>query len=139
MATSSGKRGRPQKGDGDKVSKMIVFKLNKNEHEKFEEYFKKSGFKTKKEFLLKSVENARVANDIVTDRISLLKDLAKYKSDFGHIGSNINQVAHIVNSIGYASTEAEIASRLAEMTGYLDMVEKKTNQILSLMGKFVNK
>lgn len=139
MATSSGKRGRPQKEDAEKVSRQLVIKLNPEEYDLYLRLYKESGFKTRKDFFLKSIENAKTTSGIIKDRLNLLKELAVYRSDFAHIGSNINQVAHVVNIGGYAANDAEIANHLQKMNEYMQMVETKSNEILSLMGRFVKK
>lgn len=145
MATSSGKRGRPTKEETSKVSFRISFDVTETEKNEFKTHYErylavcKNTKATKKDFFLEAIRNIETTNAVVSDRFQMLKDLAKYKSDFGHIGSNINQVAHIVNTVGYATTEVEIAQKLEQMTKYLEMVEKKSSQILSLMGKFVQK
>lgn len=146
MATSSGKRGRPVKEESEKVKKRIVFDLTESENKAFLDYFEifKKNLKnkrsiTRKDFFMTAISNIETAQALVNNRFELLKELAKYKSDFAHIGSNINQVAHIVNTVGYATTESEIANKLEEMNNYLQMVENKSNQILNLMAKFVKK
>lgn len=139
MATSSGKRGRPKKEQDQKVVKMLIFKLNEEEHKRFLEHFKNSGLRTKKDFFLKSIANSQTVKNVASDRDSMLKDLAKYKSDFGHIGANINQVAHIVNTAGYAADNTQIANSLKEMTDFLQLIDKKSEQILNLMYNFAQK
>lgn len=117
--------------------KKMVVKMSEKEYQEFEKAVTDSGARDKKSFILQCASMGETLKAIQQDRMQLLKELAGYKSEFGHIGSNINQIAHFCNASGMASTDAEIAGKLDELTAHLDKIEKLGNKVLKTMGRFV--
>lgn len=143
MATT-GKRGRPTKDDALKANIRVKFDLNADEYLQFERYFleykklhPKTKSVTKKAFFLSSISNVTAVSQVESERFELMKDLAKFRSDFSHICSNINQVAHLVNYIGYAHTKSELTIRLEEMNAHLSKVEECSDILLGLMDRLI--
>ncbi len=143
MATT-GKRGRPTKDEAQKANLRVSFDLTPDEYLQFESFFSeyrkqhpKKKSVTKKAFFLSSIRNVSAVSQVESERVELMKDLAKFRSDFAHIGANINQVAHLVNSIGYAHSESDLAQRLAEMNAHLSKVDASSDILLDLMDRLI--
>lgn len=139
------KRGRPRKEDSQKLCRTIYFDLHEEEYmqflTKFEEFkslHPKRKSVTKKMFLMSAIQNVSEGCAASGRRAELLQEYAKLKSDFAHIGSNINQLARITNTIGYAHTEEEIADRLGEMNAHLSRVDGISERLLEVMQQLVN-
>lgn len=106
--------------------------------EEFKSLHPKRKSVTKKMFLMSAIQNVFEGCAESGRRAELLQEYAKLKSDFAHIGSNINQLARITNTIGYAHTEEEIADRLGEMNAHLSRVDGISERLLEVMQQLVN-
>lgn len=140
----TGRRGRPRKEDSLKVCRRINFDLSEDEYmqflyqfEEFRRLHPKRKSITKKMFLMSSIRTACGGKGTADNRLELLQDFAKLRSDFAHVGSNVNQLAYLANTIGYAHSEKDLADRIDEMNSHLSKVEDISDRLLVLMQELV--
>lgn len=132
MAKDGSKRGRPLKSDYEKLSQIIEFQLSQKDMDCFNDEFAKSGETYRKQFFMKAIRNYGNVRSIIQDREANNLAIQKVMGDFGHVSSNVNQVAHAVNILASNATSEELLQKMEEMIEHLKKVEKqieKLNQI----------
>lgn len=138
MDTEKNKGGRPKKEYSQTNCRNILFELNVEQKNTFEREFAKSGERHKKTFFMKAISNYNSVQSVVKDRELLSQKLVKVIGDYGHLNSNVNQIAHQVNVLGYAITEEQMSAKLDEVHASLSDIKKQIEKLLEITRRFNN-
>lgn len=97
-----------------------------------------SGCSTKAQFLLEILHDYKRIKQMKVLDETLMNELIKHRNLLSNATSNINQVAKQINTLGYASSEKDIKLGLEKMLYFVDILKKRSDELLEKAYSIMN-
>jgi len=127
---------RPTKNGGNEKRDLIVHvRFTAGEKRKIETQAKASGIKYLSDYLRKRIfdTGAALSGQFFPERETLIRWLA----ELGKVGSNLNQIARVLNARELRGDRSEIPAERIQET--IDRVDKLVEYLLGIIGKYGSK
>jgi hypothetical protein len=96
----------------------------------FRECYRRSGCRSKVQFLCEMLHNYERIEKIQNIDSILFDELLKHRNLLINATSNLNQIAKAVNTLGYSATEGEIKRSLDEVKSILPLLKERSDELL---------
>ncbi len=96
----------------------------------FRECYRRSGCRSKVQFLCEMLHNYERIEKIQNIDSILFDELLKHRNLLINATSNLNQIAKAVNTLGYSATEGEIKRNLDEVKSILPLLKERSDELL---------
>lgn len=115
-------------------NKAVTVRMNETEYADFQNKVEESGL-SQQAYIISAVRGATITP---SDEIAVLKEISKTFADFEKqvrgLGTNVNQMAHVVNGQGYLPGE-EVLTRLSDQLGNM---RKESEEIWQSIRSSIN-
>lgn len=96
----------------------------------FRECYRRSGCRSKVQFLCEMLHNYGRIEKIQNIDSELFDELLKHRNLLINATSNLNQIAKAVNTLGYSATDGEIKRSLEEVKSILPLLKERSDELL---------
>lgn len=120
---------RPRKDDKTEYI-GLHFDLTLENAQKFSDCYKKSGCKTKTQFLISMLNSYDDIKKLEDLKDGLFDEILKHRNLLLNATNNINQIAKQINTMGYSASENEILTSLEEIKNIIPELKKRSDELL---------
>lgn len=96
----------------------------------FRECYRRSGCRSKVQFLCEMLHNYERIEKIQNIDTNLFDEILKHRNLLINATSNLNQIAKAVNTLGYSASEGEIKRSLEEVKSILPLLKERSDELL---------
>lgn len=96
----------------------------------FRECYRRSGCRSKVQFLCEMLHNYDRIEKVQNIDFVLFEELLKHRNLLINATTNINQIAKQVNTLGYSATEEDIKRSLEEVKSILPELKERSDDLL---------
>ena len=96
----------------------------------FRECYRRSGCRSKVQFLCEMLHNYERIEKIQNIDTNLFDEILKHRNLLINATSNLNQIAKAVNTLGYSASEGEIKRSLKEVKSILPLLKERSDELL---------
>ena len=96
----------------------------------FRECYRRSGCRSKVQFLCEMLHNYGRIEKIQNFDSELFDEILKHRNLLINATSNLNQIAKAVNTLGYSATDGEIKRSLEEVKSILPLLKERRDELL---------
>jgi len=119
--------------------KSLYFDLSIANADKFNECYKKSGCRTKVQFLMEMIHNYDRIKKIQEMDDAMFDEILAHRKLLLNVTNNINQIAKEINTLGFAAEYSDIKVITEQMEALIPELKERSGELLKKTNVFMKK